>query len=135
MVDSLYFLHIPKTAGTSFTNYLDRQFPSESIFAYQLWSDYLEGPYFERDEASQDYYRLYRGHFGLGFGADTGKSPTVVTFLRDPTHQLRSLFNHMMIDRANGTEIHPGLDANTDSLAAYLAREPNRDRLTDFQSP
>ncbi len=38
---TLCFLHIPKTAGTSLTAFLDAKFSSQNIFPYQKWPDLL----------------------------------------------------------------------------------------------
>ncbi len=132
----LYFLHIPKTAGTSLTSYLDRQFEPEQIFPFQLWPDYLEG--LEREPigfaAKSDHYTFYRGHFGFGLVEEVARPISVVTFLREPRALLRSLFNHLLTDTLQGHDVHPGLDGSIVDLGAFLASVEGRAALTDVQS-
>ena len=40
--DILYFLHIPKTAGTSLIRILDNHFDHNSILPQQKWDDLLQ---------------------------------------------------------------------------------------------
>ena len=40
--DLLYFLHIPKTAGTTFASVLDNYFDFNSILPQQVWSQLLK---------------------------------------------------------------------------------------------
>jgi len=57
--DIVYFLHIPKTAGTSFIATLESYFDLDSIYPEKVWQKLLKK--IPRDFSN---YRLLRGHFG-----------------------------------------------------------------------
>jgi hypothetical protein len=85
----LYFLHIPKVAGTSLSAVLTDHFAAESICPAQSW----------RDLGAQSLapFKLVRGHFGLP-GVDDLPAADLVTVLRRPASQLVSMFEHMQRD-------------------------------------
>jgi hypothetical protein len=89
--DPLYFLHIPKTAGTSFISILHQRFPAEVICPACLWSDLLRIPTEHRAT-----YRLYRGHFYAYLGPFLGRRLRHVTFLRDPIERSLSHYAHVV---------------------------------------
>jgi hypothetical protein len=57
--DRLYFLHIPKTAGTTLKPILDARFDEAEICPAELWRDLIKLPW----DAIPG-YRFFRGHFG-----------------------------------------------------------------------
>ncbi|AWL11228.1 hypothetical protein HMF8227_00732 [Saliniradius amylolyticus] len=99
---SVFFVHIPKTAGTSFRHALERQVP--------LWKDYGEESKVTSDEvrkkayAESDFYTLKDmvfaskrslcGHIPARKYSDFYPSHKVVTFLRHPFQQVLSHYNH-----------------------------------------
>ena len=89
-----YFLHIPKTAGTSFTNFLDSYFPPERIYGPKLWCQLLEDP----RHIDWSKYDLIRGHFGYGMHRYLPKDTSIVTLLRNPVERTISLHHHVMSD-------------------------------------
>jgi hypothetical protein len=88
-----YFLHIPKTAGTSLISLLTSQFPAEQTCPAQLWSRLLAIP--RRDLAR---YRLFVGHFYHYFLDYLGRPATAFTFLRDPVERALSHYEHILRD-------------------------------------
>lgn len=62
----IYFLHIPKTSGTSVTAYLDTLFPKKRIFPYQRWDQAFndKGHKEIKKMLESNNFYLIRGHFG-----------------------------------------------------------------------
>jgi hypothetical protein len=77
--NTLYFLHIPKTAGTTLITILDSYFDSNSILRAHSWNELL--PQIPQDFSE---YKFVRGHFGYSI-TRLLKNPICITMLRDPT--------------------------------------------------
>jgi SAM-dependent methyltransferase len=86
----LYFLHIPKTAGTSFIAILEEHFSDSEICPAQLWHDLLAIPY-----SRLEGYRLFRGHFYAYLEDYLPQKPVLLTMLRDPLERSLSHFDHI----------------------------------------
>lgn len=88
--ERLYFLHIQKTAGTTFSALLQTYFSAgETCPAY----DYLQ--LFKLSEEQRPAYRYYRGHFGYGLLEYLPQPVRVVTLLRDPIERTLSNLSHI----------------------------------------
>ncbi|MGI0026214.1 MAG: sulfotransferase family 2 domain-containing protein [Nitrosopumilaceae archaeon] len=87
--DILYFMHIPKTAGTTLVTIIDDHFDLDSICKAQLWVQILQNRH-------QDFAkcRLIRGHFGYGLHNILPKKPAYITMLRDPIERTISQYEH-----------------------------------------
>ena len=93
----IFFMHIPKTAGTSlrmFVEFAFAQFPSLAI--------YDEYPGIHENEALQDYpgfthsREIFFGHFGFDFVRKVQcMDAKVVTVFRDPADTIRSYLGFM----------------------------------------
>jgi hypothetical protein len=77
--DILYFLHIPKTAGTTLISILDSFFDYDTIYPEQLWHNLLKNR-----STNFSRFRLIRGHFGYGLCRLLPKKPVIMTMLRNP---------------------------------------------------
>ena len=85
--DTLYFLHIPKTAGLTMIYLLNGFFKYSSILIEHSWDQLL--PQLPRDFSK---YRFVRGHFGYSFYRQFRKKPIYITMLREPVeHAISSL--------------------------------------------
>lgn len=86
---SLYFLHIPKTAGTSLGQMLQCYGQSSK------WLPYYEVPHLlALSRKTINSYQYFRGHFGTGLLSLLDQIPTCITMLRDPFEHLVSLIQH-----------------------------------------
>ncbi len=95
-----YFVHIPKTAGTSFIVLLDRFYAAEKIYPHQLWRETQE-----IDVDANDAYDLYRGHFGGGgVSVLTRRDLEYFTLLRDPNSMAQSTYQ--FVKREKNTKVH-----------------------------
>lgn len=87
--DTLYFLHIHKTAGSSLRDYIMEKFDRADIsrFAWELPA-LLEQP---REDLRR--LRAIAGHFGYYLEGALGERPVYVTMLRDPVERTLSAFS------------------------------------------
>ena len=88
--DILYFLHIPKTAGTTVTSIIDGFFDYESIFPHKVWPALIKNR-----PNSFEGFKFIRGHFGYGLHQILKKKPIYMTMLRKPIDRTISNFDHI----------------------------------------
>lgn len=97
----LYFLHIPKTAGTAFTEYLDAGFSRNQILPHRTWNQVFQSMpdvAVERSPALLAGASLVRGHFGASALRELPSRSSIVTVLREPVDRVVSQYNHMRRD-------------------------------------
>jgi hypothetical protein len=85
--DLLYFLHIPKTAGTSFFDFLENQFTYDKIYPRKKDKHFVAEKRFDFSGSN-----LLRGHMGYGIYQSVSKNLVYVTMLRDPIDQVLSRY-------------------------------------------
>ena len=94
--DTLYFVHIRKTGGTTLLTILDNNFRRNEILRLREWAEI-------ESKAPIDFskYHLIRGHFGYRLCRLLPKKPVLMTMLRDPVDHVISNFNHQKREQKN----------------------------------
>jgi hypothetical protein len=114
--EKLYFLHIPKTAGTTLRNWLLNTLDVEDYLeCHHLWQ--LNGVSAEKLAAA----RFYSGHFGLALWDRLPTRPTTITFLREPVSHQLSTFRYLRL--ASDEEIRKWGTTWSRPLLIELARQ------------
>ena len=96
-LERLYFLHIPKTAGTSLRQWLSDLYGAEQF----LPCDHLDDLKAMSPETIQQ-YRFFSGHFSTHLAEFLNPQPATITWLREPIarqisdyHFTRDQFEHL----------------------------------------
>ena len=90
-----YFLHIPKTGGTSLSKIIDQFYQEKEILPHKTWNELLSNWPLDTSQV-----RLVRGHFGYGLHHIFGReNMRYFTMLRDPVERTISQYHHMTVDR------------------------------------
>ncbi len=98
--DLVYFLHIPKTSGTSLHQSLLRACGPEAVSPCLLWDDLVNGTYQLSEQT-----RILTGHFGGFLPLWLKRWPRIITILRNPLARALSHINH--VQREQGHPLHP----------------------------
>lgn len=128
MSDPVYFLHIPKTAGLSFSAVVESRFAPDRTCPARLWSELLAIP-----RPALGKYDLFRGHFHwalLAYLGERGLRTRVITMLRDPVERSISHFAHV---RRAPEHYHHAL-AKTMTLRQFVEDDRTRAMIENFQA-
>jgi hypothetical protein len=115
--DPVYFLHVPKTGGTSLISFLEDQFDTEEICRAQVLTELFNLP-----RESLGRYRLFRGHHWYVPHAYLGRSLTHISMLRDPVQRTVSWYLHAQ--RSPDTYRHQQMNDEGWSLLDFV-RDPH----------
>lgn len=139
VADLWFFLHIPKTAGSSFrAEIADLLVPNANVHAYDGSSDDFAT---RRSRAIQSFadaattFRFASGHVPNMLMApiiEAGRRPKILTMLRDPVARVISDF------RYQSSPQHPDWAAFRErcpTIDEYLAVEGERDKMMGFLAP
>jgi hypothetical protein len=124
--DRLYYIHIPKTAGTTLISLLDMHFGIDEICPAQLWRELAELP-----TESLSAYRLFRGHFGgNGLGHFLPNPPKCITMLRKsiPT----ALSRYEFILREPGIPVHKLVNSQQMSFSEFVKHPETRPQISNI---
>lgn len=115
----LFFMHIPKTAGTSFTELLEQPFSNVEICPPDRHYHRLLETY-NADKLNQ--FKVFRGHFPYQLRSKLREKTIMLTFLRDPIRRTISHFQHLQ--RLEPEHEHYHEPSTKMSLAQFLEESP-----------
>jgi Glycosyl transferase family 2/Galactose-3-O-sulfotransferase len=124
--EQIVFIHLPKTAGTSFVQVLEQHFSAAEICPAYFHDELARIPV-----ETLARYRLFRGHFFRDAIAQLPlPAPVWITFLRDPVERVLSTYAHMQ----NYPDLvrHPYGSGKT--LEEYLDDPLARAHVTNLQT-
>ena len=123
----LFFIHIPKTAGTTFNAFLGQQFPLEKVAQDGVFGKhelFVKRQDLEGRLAELKRFSLFRGHYGYDICSAFTPEYITLTVLRDPLKRVVSLYNdwHSKSEEslANATDLEK-------SLATLAKQQPFQD--------
>ncbi|MDL2272125.1 sulfotransferase family 2 domain-containing protein, partial [Desulfovibrio sp. OttesenSCG-928-I05] len=122
MSDIAFFLHIPRTAGTTLNTILRANFPPEAVINVYDKEEYAAHAAHSRDELEK--VRLIQGHLLLqNYDPPQmyGEPVRVFTFLREPLPRLVSEYAFLRTWKAN--HLYAYLNDNNVSFRDYLLGE------------
>jgi hypothetical protein len=123
--ETLIFLHIPKTAGTTLNRIIDRQYSPFRIYTTHggrvEWS-------IERlknfSEARRRRYQVIRGHMSFGAHSYLTQPSTYITMLREPVDRVMSAYYYIF--RRPKHPLYGQVVQQKYSLQQYLEITPHR---------
>jgi hypothetical protein len=93
--DTIIFLHVPKTAGTTINQILQRQYEPSQILYLGANAQASIKDYQRLAEEEKKKIRLVAGHTAFGFHKYTPGSSTYFTFLREPVARVVSFYHYV----------------------------------------
>jgi hypothetical protein len=124
-VASYYFVHIPKTAGTSVVSWI------QACGGFRVCPDNLWSQLLQRDRETLRDYDFFAGHFYTGLAAYLGRDLNTFTFLRNPVN--RSISHYLHIMRGQGHYLHEHA-RRLGSFAAFLQDPECVPMIYNFQT-
>jgi hypothetical protein len=121
MRNKLIFLHIPKTAGTTFHNILDKQFLPENVFTIQVIDDTrlnIDEFIFLPKSAREKVY-LLKGHMSFSLHKYMVGETKYITFLREPRERIISFYYYVL--QNSNLELYTLIKSNNWSLHDFVA--------------
>jgi hypothetical protein len=123
---AVIFLHIPKAAGTTLHQIIDRQYPQRAIFSFNADAITSVEQFKNLPEAQKSQIQVVKGHMGFGLHQYMSQPATYITILREPIERVISYYYHVLDNPAHYlheevTKDHVGLEAFTsDQLTAEI---------------
>lgn len=135
MSPTVFFLHIPKTAGTTLNGILNQHYPRRAQLFVNRRTD-RQRCFEQLSPQRQQDLRLVRGHFAFGLHEVFPGTATYVTVLREPVAQTISMYRYW---RADPTQGHFHTMARSLDLEAFLDKivpddDPHFGGMRNFQT-
>jgi hypothetical protein len=115
--EQLFFLHVPKSAGTTFIGLLDQRYMVDEICPIHHTYEQLLQTYPLDDLAN---FKFIRGHFPYDLIYKLPKPPRIITFIRDPISRFLSHIDMVRHSEGGLPELHNRL--NEYKLEQFLAQ-------------
>ena len=117
---TLIFLHIPKTAGTTLHQIMDRHYSLDQIFwvhATQVAESITAFKNLPEEKRQQ--FQLIKGHMGFGLHQYVSQPCTYFTLLRDPVKRIISHYYHVL--RTPNHYLHPIVTEKQMDLKTFVS--------------
>jgi len=121
----IYFLHIPKTAGSSVTLWLSQRVRDGAMCPARIWDQLLRC-----DEAGLAGYAMFAGHYGLDLDRYLGVTLRTMTVFRDPLQ--RTLSHYLQVSRDTNHPWHSRVSLQ--SFEVFLRDVQNWPMIENFQA-
>jgi len=119
------FLHIPKTAGTTLYQIVNRHYQKKDI--YTIWQDGTLDEFKNLDNSRKSQIRLLRGHAGFGMDKYLPKPAVYFTLLREPIERTISYYH--FVRRTPAHYSYEQVTSGDMSLGEFI--ESRIDRMLD----
>ena len=100
--ETVIFLHLPKTAGSTLNWIIQRQYEPAAIYAFRWyfhWSLLPTDEFKQLPTAQKEKIRFITGHMSFGLHEAMSGSYTYITVLRNPVDRVISSYYHILRDR------------------------------------
>ncbi|MCB0401872.1 MAG: sulfotransferase family 2 domain-containing protein [Flavobacteriales bacterium] len=95
--NTIVFIHIPKTAGTTFHYILHNQYKGKKILTRESFKN--KAVYDQMTDNEKRELKVIKGHYKTGIHEKHPNQVTYITFLRDPVKRTISEYNFMLLNR------------------------------------
>lgn len=95
LMERIRFLHIPKTAGTTFLDILKRQYKGWGVFPFTGEIPFDIECYRSLDEDRKKKIKVFTGHAPMVTGLEEADQARIITFLRHPVSRVKSFCQHV----------------------------------------
>ena len=129
-MDKLRFLHIPKTAGSTFSRILRNQYGEKQRFNFKGKNDQDKERFSELSKDERDAIVLFTGHAPIVSGVEEADDIPIITILRDPVSRVKSFCQH--VSEGKSSYLLEEFPPETFSLDSFLYS--NNSELSNLQS-
>lgn len=116
--ETIIFLHIPKTAGTTLNHILDRQYPARAVHKFGPHAQASVAAFKTMPQTDKARIQLLSGHMGFGLHTAFPQAATYFTMLRDPVERVLSYYH--FIHRTPDHYLYDTIVSNNMSLLECL---------------
>lgn len=93
----VFYLHIPKTGGTTLSNIIKNEYNSDNIFStVQSFIINVASEYHNIEDERKNKLKLIKGHFSFGYHQLFDRPFTYITMLRSPVARVISDYHHIV---------------------------------------
>lgn len=115
----LFFLHIPKTAGSTLHKIIERQYSSDEVFTIHGVNPQKHIDEFKKwTPLDKNRIKVVKGHMNFGLHESIGKPATYITMLRHPIDRAISTYYYVL--RSPSHHLHEYVTSKRISLKDFV---------------